>query len=305
MCIYRGKCYVCISWGNINGGEEGVVIGHRGTQDLLKMDELTKRMSTLMDELNKSKKRGKGEPSSANICDMFDIVICLASEMKSRFELIESQEQEIVQLKEENQSLISNQEKLSSETRHLNDKLDEVEQRGMKGNLLINCTKTDLIKTDDELMAEGTSVQTHVLDLLEKAYDVRIPPSDIQACHRLNKEGRYILRVWNRAAGSAWHTLCNAIKTGKNKQAGIYANFQLTNRRNTMSFHLRQLKKNGKIVKFSTNENGAMSFTTLATDGSEVKHKVTYTSGKENLLVTMTNEEIDDAINGFRKAVKK
>ena len=259
-----------------------------------------------MEELNKSKKKGKGEPSPAHICDMFDILISLASEMKSRFELIESQKEEIVQLKEENQSLVSKQEKLASETRHLNDKLDEVEQRGMKGNLLINCTRKELIKTDDELMSDNSSVQTHVLDLLETAYDVRIPPADIQACHRLNIEGRFILRVWNRAYGSAWHTLCNAIKTGKNKQAGIYANFQLTNRRNGMSFHLRQLKKSGKIVKFSTNENGAISFTTLATDGSEVKQKVTYNStGKDNLPMTMTIQEIDDAINGFRKVKKK
>ena len=73
-----------------------------------------------------------------------------------------------------------------------------------------------------------------------------------------------------------------------------------------MSFHLRQLKKSGKIVKFSTNENGAISFTTLATDGSEVKHKVTYNStGKDNLPMTMTIQEIDDAINGFRKVKKK
>ena len=231
-----------------------------------------------MEELNKSKKKGKGEPSSATICDMFDIVICLASEMKSRLEQIEIQKEEIVQLQEENQPLVSEQKKFASETRHLNDKLDELEQRGMKGNLLINCTKTELNRTDDELKSEDSSVQTHVLDLLEKAYDVHIQPSDIQAYHRLNKGGRFILRVWNRANGSAWHTLCNAILTGKNKQAGIYANFQLTNRRNAMSYHLRQLKKAGKIVKFSTNENGAMSFTTLANDESEVKHKITYTS---------------------------
>ena len=61
---------VCISWGNINGGKEGVVICHTGTKDSFKMDELMKRMQSVMEELNKSKKKGKGEPSSANICDM-------------------------------------------------------------------------------------------------------------------------------------------------------------------------------------------------------------------------------------------
>ena len=137
-----------------------------------------------MEELNKSKKKGKGEPSSATICDMFDIVICLASEMKSRLEQIEIQKEEIVQLQEENQPLVSEQKKFASETRHLNDKLDELEQRGMKGNLLINCTKTELNRTDDELKSEDSSFQTHVIDLLEKAYDVRIPPSDIQAQQR-------------------------------------------------------------------------------------------------------------------------
>ena len=70
MTCRDGKNLNCISWGYINGGEEGVVIGHTGTQNPLNMDELTKRMQTLMEELNKSKKKGKGEPSSANICDM-------------------------------------------------------------------------------------------------------------------------------------------------------------------------------------------------------------------------------------------
>ena len=74
---------VCISWGNINGGKEGVVICHTGTKDSFKMDELMKRMQSVMEELNKSKKKGKGEPLSATICDMLDIVICLASEMKA------------------------------------------------------------------------------------------------------------------------------------------------------------------------------------------------------------------------------
>ena len=73
-----------------------------------------------------------------------------------------------------------------------------------------------------------------------------------------------------------------------------------------MSYHLCQLMKAGKIVKFSTNENRAMSVASLANDGSEVKHKITYTSsGKGNLLVTMTNQENDDAINRFRKMKKK
>ena len=55
------------------------------------------------------------------------------------------------------------------------------------------------------------------------------------------------------------------------------------------------------MALFSLVENS-----TLATDVSEVKHKISYTSsGKENLSVTMTNQEIDDAIDGFRKMKKK
>ena len=103
---------VCISWGNINGGKEGVVICHTGTKDSFKMDELMKRMQSVMEELNKSKKKGKGEPSSATICDMFDIVICLASEMKSRLEQIEIQKEESFNCRRRTNHLSQNRKSL-------------------------------------------------------------------------------------------------------------------------------------------------------------------------------------------------
>ena len=47
--------------------------------------------------------------------------------------------------------------------------------------------------------------------------------------------------------------------------------------RRCMSYHLRHLKKAGKIVKFCTNENGAIAFYDPAGKWriSEVKHKIT------------------------------
>lgn len=193
--------------------------------------------------------------------------------------------------------LVEGERKLREELDRQRDELDEVKQRSMKGNIIISCSsyKPNLIKSDDQLRQETLSLQSHVLDLLKEKYDVTIPRGDVQACHRLKGESSVILRIWNRAHGAAWWKLCEAMKTGMNPGINLYANFQLTERRSGLCFHLRKLKKAKKISKFYTNENGQLTFR-VKEKGQ--KYKVTYfTDSKGGSPRTLSVQDIDKLVS--------
>ena len=141
------------------------------------------------------------------------------------------------------------------------------------------------------LKSEGLSLQGHILQLIKDKYDVTVPPTDVQACHRLGSDKNVILRIWNRGEGSSWADLCTAIKSGMKPDFNVFANFQLTDRRNKLSFHLRKLKKEKKISKVYTNDNGQLFFKIRDSDN---KIKVTYSSRKfGEIPKTMNVDEIN------------
>ena len=113
---------------------------------------------------------------------------------------------------------------------------------------------------------------SHIQQLVESKYNVSIPDSDIQALHHL-PNGTVIMRIWNRRPGSAWCDLLNAIKSGMNAEVNFYANFHLTRRRSALLYDLRVLKREKKINKFYTDENGSISFRSKE---KGLKQKVTY-----------------------------
>ena len=156
------------------------------------------------------------------------------------------------------------------------DEQDEARQRSLKGNLILTSpainSKVSLIKSDTQLKQENESLTDHIVHLVKTKYDVTLPEADIQALHHL-PNGSVVMRVWNRRPGSAWYKLLDAIKSGKNQEYNFYANFHLTRRRNGLLYEIRQLKKAGRIHKFFTDENVAISFKVAATG---TKHKVTY-----------------------------
>ena len=86
--------------------------------------------------------------------------------------------------------------------------------------------------------------------LIKTKYNVVVPENDIQACHYL-PNNTILVRFWNRKEGSPWDHLTTEIKKGGKKEVGLYANFQLTNKRNSLMYHLRSMKKEGKISKLS------------------------------------------------------
>ena len=144
--------------------------------------------------------------------------------------------------------------------RLIEDELDDARQRSMKGNLVISSTKgSNFIQTEEMLLAKNSDPKTYALTLVEEKYSVKLEGQDVQDCHFL-PGGNIILRIWNTAPKSGFRLLVDRIKSGKGKaDCPIYINFQMTKRRSTVLFHLRNLKREGKIQKFYSDENGSIS----------------------------------------------
>ena len=153
---------------------------------------------------------------------------------------------------------------LENRIRAQGDQLDEIQQRGLKGNIILSSPNKDgkacLIKAPQCLDEENSSVLDHALDLVKKKYGVVLPATDVQACHHLpswtkGKKGQpefksVLIRVWNRVPGSAWCQLVDRIMQGGDRGTNLYANFQLTSTRSSLVYHLRKLKSEKKIFKF-------------------------------------------------------
>ena len=103
---------------------------------------------------------------------------------------------------------------LKQKSRIQEDLIDEIRQRGLKGNVILSSPnlgrgKRSLIKAPDQL---DTDVTTHALNLIQQKYNVLIPAEDVQACHHLksshsNDKTAILIRIWNRRANSAWTAL--------------------------------------------------------------------------------------------------
>ena len=98
-------------------------------------------------------------------------------------------------------------------------------------------------------------MSAHCIELIEQKYYVVIPEVDIQARHRL-QNGSVLLKIWQRGPTSAWNRLLSGIKTGGNKEFKLIINFQMTARRSSIIFEIRQLKKQGNLFKHWSDENG-------------------------------------------------
>jgi len=126
----------------------------------------------------------------------------------------------------------------------------------MKGNLILSGVagknKPSLIKPQEQLKQE--KVTTYACQLIKTKYNVVVPENDIQACH-------YLLNTLG--SPHDWD------QEGGKKEVGLYANFQFTNKRNSLMHHLRSMKKEGKISKLFSNENGQLGL--KVSDTSEKK----------------------------------
>jgi len=188
------------------------------------------------------------------------------------------------------------QEEQERRMRNQEDETDEIRQRSLKGNIIVSSIpnkakgKVSLLKTDDQLKAEGMTMHAHIIDLVHDKFGVVLPESDIQACHRLPK-GSVVLRIWNRKEGSAWESLVSKIKSPENSEFNVYFNFHLTSKRSNLLYECRMLKKSGKIDRFYSDENGSIKMKVKAS--SKDKIKITYTSNSaKDMPVTFNVDEL-------------
>lgn len=186
-----------------------------------------------------------------------------------------------------------------------------------------------IIKNQEDLGDE--SFTDHILTLVEEHYGVRVPTCDIAAIHPLKSPGNVVLKIWNRKPNSAWMRLVSAIKRGgvkradngsksserkddnsggerggsgrerggsgegsnNGRRANLFLTFQMSRRRGALISALKKMKREKKIHKFSSNENGDIFFQKTS---SKDKVRVTLDWKTEGSM-TMSLEELEKSVN--------
>ncbi|MCE2663223.1 uncharacterized protein LOC111708689 [Eurytemora carolleeae] len=194
---------------------------------------------------------------------------------------------EISELKQQKQE----EKEIKNQLRKCEDDLDESKQRQLKGNLILSCQKPkpgspSIIKSDEQL--GSSSISAHCIELVKQKYKVEIPEGDIQACHRL-PNGSVLLKIWQRGPTSAWNRLLSGIKTGGNKEFKLFINFQMTTRRSSLMYEIRQLKKQGNLFKHGSDENGNIW---IQAKESDPKKRVTQHYRQGEIYPTVTKDEL-------------
>ena len=202
-----------------------------------------------------------------------------AKTIKFNTEMTEAVKNEVDELKEKEKQHFETIEKLKIEAGKMREMLakaddhsDEIQQRSMKGNLIVSSpnirgkasltdrlTKGERLENDTEMCLRLIKVKTGVEASVE----------DVQACHVLKREGAnstYIIRFANRRPGSAWEVIAAGLLTGRNSSSGksftdanVYLNFQLTKKKAEVSKAVREAKYKKAIIKYGTDQNGRIT----------------------------------------------
>ena len=169
--------------------------------------------------------------------------------------------------------------KLKVEVEELRKYCDEVQQRSMKGNIIIsspnlgNGNKASLMK--QQRVGEGATSRLETVTemccrLILKKTGVTVPDADISACHVLGRHGAdstYIMRIHNRKPNSAWEVLSAGMLTGKNnetrnyfdKDVNVFLNFQLTAARAKLLEEVKKERKSKRITSYGVDQNGRVT----------------------------------------------
>ena len=141
------------------------------------------------------------------------------------------------------------------------DEIDHLKQKNLKGKIIITSKSQYgecLIKTEAQLQQENKSLAEHVIDLVNLKYSQVITKEDIGSCFRL-KKGGVLVKFAKKGKGSQFHTLSSKIKSSQGAKINLYMNFMMTARRGELLFEIRKLKKDGRIKKFYSDEEGNIS----------------------------------------------
>ena len=232
-----------------------------------------------------NKQEGKGKKSPYK--DLEDSVV------RDVINDIEEAVSSLVKLLEGGEQLCPKVKVLEEKNRQLEDEMDHQAQKSLKGKLMISSLpNAAIIKTEEELEKEGTSLTTHIQNLVQMKLGVEVPTEDISACHRTSSG--LMLRISNFRPGSSFFAVVDAIKSGKNKEVQLFFNFALTRKRASLLYEVRQLKKAGKIHKFFTDFDGQI---TVKKDANAKKIKLCSKGNKKDYSVwTSTILELRDTL---------
>jgi hypothetical protein len=217
------------------------------------------------------------------------------------------------------------QEDTKQQLRFLKDENDEIKQRNLKGNVILNSPDIPsknlhtIIKTDEALKKENKTIKDHAKELVREHYGIEIQDSDLAACHRLKGPGSILVKFNNRCNDSAYSSLVKAIKRGglkgeerrnaKSKEEkshiklpNFFICFHLTKRRGMLVQHLKKLKRNGDINNFSSDQNGAI-YMQVKRDGAW--EPITRQFGDDESKCTLTEIEVDQLVKKVKKEAIK
>ena len=135
-------------------------------------------------------------------------------------------------------------EEALSQAKMNRDSVDDTDQRNMLGSIILNIPDSKLKKdvgVDDERAFEEVNEDTLVQALSERSR-VDISPKDLKYVKRISKSGSIKIQFNDTKPSSKFRALVNSIKSkGSNKKGeSLYANFALTNRRNSLLYTLRE-----------------------------------------------------------------
>ena len=180
-------------------------------------------------------------------------------------------------------------EVLEARVRVSEDAVDAQKQKKLRERFIISSLSQgengSLIDKDKT----GIQLAKHVSDLCFQKYATRIKEGEIASCYYL-KNGAINLSLWDHGPGSSFQNLVEKIKSNENNKAvNVYFNFMLTKRRSKLLFEVRQLKKQAKIEKFWSDENGNI---TIQVDDKGQKQKITnyFDKPSETLKTFYINE---------------
>ena len=155
---------------------------------------------------------------------------------------------------------------LKEENEKLKSEIDETRQRGMKGNIIVTCPARDGVTkaVHNEITVNGMKRLENdtemIIRLINEKSGVRIPISDVAACHPIGKEEKhtFVIKVTNRNPGSAWEGLVAAMMKASNMErtVPVYLNFQLTERRADLAKSVRKAKSERRVAGYSVDQNG-------------------------------------------------
>ena len=157
------------------------------------------------------------------------------------------------------------------------DLIDDLDQRSLLGKISINIQdpelkkKIGLLDTGDYSNFDYNLLVTEVNKRYNTSIDAR---DDLKDIRRVSRAGTVVLTFYDHKPGSKYFDLVSAIKTKGNNAKGqvLYANFVLTNRRNSLLYEIRKAHKEGKVEKYYSDYDGSL---VVVLKGSMVKHRIT------------------------------